>query len=105
MSRYLLIPVDSTDKEIKEVTLPDGVMSDPYTDLYKRVSDPRILRNFLIKLTNADIVSNENGAVKHESGVMDGIKFDDAVIDSVNNNFKECYEPFYKLIRSYGITF
>lgn len=105
MSRYLLIPTDGGNTTMREITLPEGIMPDPYSDLSKRVSDQETLKHFLIKLTNADIASNDDGEVKYRDGIIAGVNFNDVVVDSCNGIFKDCHEPFYTLLRSYGITF
>ena len=105
MSRYLLVPVDGFDKQSKELTIPDGLVVNSYEDLFKHVSDKDKLKNLLLRLSKSEITPNEHGIVKHKDNILDGVIFNDAVVDSCNGQYPECYEPFYELLRKFGIVF
>ena len=97
------MPADGFDKKNKEITIVDGLV-DSYGDLYNRVSDKDKLKKLLIQLTNSQIGCNEDGFVKHNNAILDEIIFRDAIIDSCNGNYMDCYESFYKLLRNNGIV-
>lgn len=106
MSRYLLIPVDDSGGQSKEIMIAEGLVDDSsYKDLYNHVSDEKKLKTLLNKLSNIGLVQDRLGFVKHKDTVLEGVKFRDAVIDSCNGRFLDCYEPFYELIRKFGIVF
>lgn len=106
MSRYLLVPVDGLEKESKEVVIPNGLVVDPFEDLYQHVRDKELLKNLLMKLFKFRISEDHAlGYVKYKDKVLDGIKFRDAVVDSCNGTFLEYYEPFYDLLRKFDIVF
>ena len=106
MSRYLLVPVDSLKKESKEVIIPNGVVVDPFEDLYQHVRDKELLKDLLIKLFKFGISEDHNlGYVKHKDKVLEGVKFRDALLDSCNGKYLECYESFYELLRKFDIVF
>ena len=103
MSRYILVPADGFDKKNKEITIPDGLV-EPYGDLYNHVSDKDKLKNLLLQLSRSQIECNEDGFVKHDNAILDGIIFRDVIIHSCNGNYMDCYESFYELLRNYGIV-
>ena len=105
MSRYLLVPVEGFDKQTKELTIPDGLVVNSYEDLYKHVSDKGKLKNLLLRLSKSEITPNERGLVKHKDNILDGVIFNNAVVDSCNGQYLECYESFYELLRKFGIVF
>ena len=105
MARYLLVPVEGFDRQTKELTIPDGLVVNSYEYLYKHVSDKDKLKNLLLRLSKSEISQNEHGLVKHENNILDGVIFNNAVIDSCNGQYLEYYEPFYKLLRKFGIVF
>ena len=105
MSRYLLVPVEGFDKQAKELTIPDGLVVNSYEYLFKHVSDKDKLKNLLFRLSKSEITPNERGIVKHKDNILDGVIFNNAVIDSCNGQYLECYEPFYELLRKFGIVF
>ena len=106
MSRYLLVPVDGLEKESKEVTIPNDLVVDPFADLYQHVRDKELLKNLLVKLFKFGISEDPAlGYVKYKDNVLSGVKFRDALLDSCNGEFLECYEPFYKLLRKFDIIF
>ena len=103
MSRYLLVPTDGFNKKNKEITIPDGLVVNPYEDVYKHVSDKDKLKKLLLQLSDLEIGCNEDGLAKHTNRILDGIIFRDVVIDICNGQYKDCYESFYKLLLDYGI--
>ena len=105
MSRYLLVPVEGFDEQTKELVIPAGLVVNSYEDLYKHVSDKDKLKKLLLKLSKSEISRNVNGLVKHKDKILDGVIFNDAVIDSCNGRYLECYEPFYEILRKFGIIF
>lgn len=105
MSRYLLVPVDNFENDGKEITIPEGLVVNPFEELYARVSDAKRLKNLLLRLAKAEIYPNDNGIVKHKDVELKGVLFEDAVVDSCNGNYLECYESFYELLRRFGIVF
>ena len=104
MSRYLLVPADGFDKKNKEITIPDGLVVNPYEDLYNHVSDKDKLKNLLLQLSDLEIGCNEDGLIKHNNRILDGVIFRDVVIDICNGHYKHCYDSFYKLLLDYGIV-
>ena len=106
MSRYLLVPVDGLEKESKVVTIPNGLVVDPFEELYQHVRDKELLKNLLIKLYEFGISEDHtSGYVKHKDKVLEGVKFRDALLDSCNGKYLECYESFYELLRKFDIVF
>ena len=105
MSRFLLIPAKGNGAESREITLPDGLVENPYAELYKKVYDQNKLRNLLLKLAKAEIGYDKDGFVKHKDGILQGIYFDDVATDSCNGNFAPYYESLYALLRKYNILF
>ena len=105
MSRYLLVPVDDLENGGKEITIPEGLGVNPFEELYVRVSDVDKLKNLLLRLTKAGIYPNDDGFVKHKDIDLNGVLFEDAVVDSCNGNYLHCYESFYELLRKFGIVF
>ena len=105
MSRYLLVPAKGFNAESREITLPHGLVENPYAKLHKKVSDKNELRNLLMKLAKAEIGYDKDGFVKHKDEILHGIYFNDAVTDSCNGKFPHFYEPFYSLLRKYNILF
>ena len=104
MSRYLLVPVDGFDKKNREITIADGLV-DSYGDLYNHVSDKDKLKNLLLQLSDAKLGCNEDGLMKHDNRILDGIIFKDVIVDMCNGHYKHCYESFYKILLDYGIVF
>ena len=102
MSRYLLVPADGFDKQNKEITIPEGLVVNSCEDHYKHVSDKDKLKNLLLQLTDLGIGCNEDGLIKHNNRILDGVLFRDAVIDTCNGHYKHCYESFYDMLRTFG---
>ena len=103
MSRYLLVSME--DFETKEITIPDGLVVNTYKEFYENVTDKDLLKTLLLKLSKAGISQSEHGLVKHKDTILNGIVFKNAVLDSCNGDYKDCYEPFYALLRKFGIVF
>lgn len=106
MSRYLLIPIERPNTENKQVILPDGLVVDPWKDLYDRARDQNQMKELLLKLSKLDITEDlEHGFVKHKGEVMMGVNFRNVILDSCNGKYLPCYEKFYELLRKFDIIF
>lgn len=105
MARYLLVPVEGFDDKNRELTIPESLVVNPYEDLYRHVSDKEKLKKLLLKLSKVEISRNEDGLVKHKGKILDNVIFNDAIIDSCNGQYLECYEMFYELLRKFDIVF
>ena len=55
MSRYLLVPVDGLEKESKVVTIPNGLVVDPFEELYQHVRDKELLKNLSLNWQSKSI--------------------------------------------------
>lgn len=105
MSRYLLVPADGFCTKTKEITLPSGLVVNSYDDLACKVTNKKGLEKLLTDLAKFDISSNKDGFLTHKDKIMNGLKFDDAVLDLCNGHIRYCYEPFYSLLKQCDIVF
>lgn len=102
MSRYLLIPVGEGD--IKEISIPNGLIVDVCHDLEDRVPDKAALRLLVTNLARHDIIESRDGFVVMKGKEL-SLKFRDFVVNILNCIFLEEYENFLLDLRKIGITF
>ena len=107
MSRYLLIPTDETNAEIKTIMVPNGlIFNELYTNIRHEVINKSKLKMIAECLARNEISETEEGAILHkDKKVAEGFNLREALIDTCNNNFLEKYEQFYKLLRMFDIVF
>ena len=106
MSRYLLVPAQGSQMDVKEILIPKGMAVDPYAHLFGLVKNKDKLQKLLLNLNKFNISEDkESGFVKHGETLLTNVVFKDVVVDSCNEKFLGSYEPFYKLLKRFGIVF
>ena len=111
MSRFILLPTDinnnfilvSTEDLMKTQTieLPDELID---KDIFKKVQNRNKANNLLYRIAKSGISKTSDGFVKDKNNKYN-LKFDEAVIGCCNNEFKECFEEFYCILKKYDIVF
>ena len=110
MSRYILLPGDSKNQfvlvssedcqQTKILELPDDLYD---ISIFNRVKNRKKLNNLLYRISQSKISKTVGGFVKDKYAC--DVKYDDAIISCCNNNFNECFEEFYCILKKYGIEF
>ena len=111
MSRYILLPSKLKDSfvlvsiedlnQTHTIELPEELYD---MTIFENVHNRNIANNLLYRIGRSEISKTIDGFVKDRNTKCD-TKFDEAVISCCNNNFQECFEEFYCILRKYGIIF
>ena len=88
-----------------EITLPQGLVVNTYDKLGKKVKNKATLKKLLTDLAMVEISSDKDGLLSYKGKTMDGLKFEETVVDLCNNHFHHCYEAFYRLLKECNIIF
>ena len=99
---FQLIPTEGITEQIKDIELPHYLIPDITHS--RQIKSEKELRNLILKFSKANIGRSKDGYMCVKSKVLD-IKYDDFLVDCVNNVFKERYENVYCMLRNLGITF
>ena len=111
MTRYILLPKTSTncftlqstiDDNSKDILISTDIISD--MSIFDTVNNKHRLKKLLILLTEKCIFRTKNGFIGDNNSVIN-IKYDEVIIDTCNNIFKEEFEQFYCMLRNNDITF
>lgn len=105
MTRFLLVSADDLYTTPTEITLPQGLIVNVHEELVEKVKNKSMLKNLLIDLAKVDISYNRDGLLTYKGNAIDGLNFNDVVVDFCNAHFKHCYEAFYCLLRQCNIIF
>jgi hypothetical protein len=85
----------------KTVEIPDELID---MDIFKKVQNRNKANNLLYRISRSGISKTSDGCVK-DKNMKHNIHFDEAVIGCCNNEFKECFEEFYCILKKYDIIF
>lgn len=111
MSRFVLLPKESENSfilvstedcmETKPIELPDELFD---INIFKKVQNRNKANNLLYRIAKSEVSRTPDGLVKDKNNKTK-LKFDEAVIGCCNNDFKECFEEFYCILKNYDIVF
>ena len=111
MSRFILLPSETKNTftlvstedcmKTKTVELPDELLD---MDIFKKVQNRNKANNLLYRISRSGISKTSDGCVKDKNN-KHNIQFDEAVIGCCNDEFKECFEEFYCILKKYDIVF
>ena len=115
MSRFILLPsVCSTETKngftlvstedcmkTKTIELPHGLVD---LEVFKKIKNRNKANNLLYRIARSGVSKTSDGFVKDKNNKLI-INFDQAVIGCCNNEFKECFEEFYRILKKYDIVF
>ena len=73
-------------------------------NIFKKVQNRNKANNLLYRIAKSEVSRTPDGLVKDKNNKTK-LKFDEAVIGCCNNDFKECFEEFYCILKNYDIVF
>ena len=111
MSRFILLPTESKNSftlvsaedcsKTKMIELPEELFD---MNIFEKVQNRNRANNLLYRIARGEISKTSDGFVKDKNNKTK-IKFDEAVIGCCNNEFKECFEEFYCILKKIDIVF
>ena len=111
MSRFILLSTESKNSftlvstedcmKTKMIEIPDELID---MTIFKKVQNGNRANNLLYRIARSEVSKTSDGFVKDKNN-KSKLKFDEAVIGCCNNEFRECFEEFYCILKKYDIIF
>ena len=105
MSRFILLSSESKNSftlvsaedftKTNMIELPEELFD---MNIFEKVQNRNRANNLLYRIARGEISKTSDGFVKDKNNKTK-IKFDEAVIGCCNNEFKECFEEFYCILK------